>query len=83
MRVSFKGVIISAIIGECVLIAGCYPFTRPPPALIVTDINGPVGSTTGAGNPPFPHVSGPVINLFGLIAWGDASITTAREQEPR
>jgi hypothetical protein len=70
-------------IALALLMSGCAAGEMAPGGPVLTDVIGPVGTAARGASAPFPHESGPVTSLFGLVAWGDASIATARETAPR
>lgn len=77
-------IVTAATVPLVLCITGCASIDRPPTGLLWTETKGPVATASGGiGYSPTPHEGPPVFNLFGLIAHGDGSIATARENAPR
>ncbi len=65
-----------------VSLGGCTIPLRTPSALIASDHSAPVDATND-GCTGIPHRSPKAYSVFGLIAWGDASIERARQVQPQ
>lgn len=60
-----------------ILLGGCTIPLRGPAGLVASDLAAPVGASADACS-GIPHPSQTAHSLFGLVAWGDASIESAR-----
>jgi hypothetical protein len=58
--------------------AGCAIPFRTLPVGAVTNVAAPIAATGEIGCSGEAHVSGKAYSIFGLVAWGDASIESAR-----
>ena len=66
-----------------ILLSGCASGEMMSPGIIYTSESGAVGTAAQGAYAPFPHDTPDVVGIFGLFAWGDASIARAREIDPR
>ncbi len=64
-----------------IVTAGCAIPLRTLPVGVVTDVSAPIGASAQVGCTGEQHRSGKAYSLLGLVAWGDASIETARSDQ--
>lgn len=69
--------IASLLIGVCVvmLFAGCAIVSSHLPAVVYTNVEGPVAATSNAGSTKIGTAS--ATSILGIVATGDASIEAA------